>query len=106
MTLTPGDELNEISRQRTRDQFELLREAHGTAITVDSDDPADFSYVCSSEHVLINSGDVATVQEYFTNRASDSDDVFTDSGSLHPTQPRDGLFARYVLPTRRDAVPG
>ena len=30
MTLTPGDDLNETSRQRTRDQFELLREAHGT----------------------------------------------------------------------------
>ena len=106
MTLAPGDDLNETSRQRTRDQIELLREAHGTAIIVDSDDPADFTYVCSSEHVLVNSGDVATVQEYFTNRASDPDDVFIDSGNVHPTQPRDGLFTRYVLPTRRDAVPG
>ena len=53
MTLTPGDDLNETSRQRTRDQFGLLREAHGTAIIVDTDDPADFNFICSSEHVLL-----------------------------------------------------
>ena len=52
MTLTPGDDLNETARQRTRDQFGLLREAHGTAIIVDTDDPADFNFICSSEHVL------------------------------------------------------
>lgn len=107
MTLTPGDDLNETSRQRTRDQFELLQEAHGTAIIVDTDDPADFNYVCSSEHVLVNSGDVGALQEYFSARVSDPDDeVFAEIGNLHTTQPRDGLFARYVLPTRRGAVPG
>jgi subtilisin family serine protease len=107
MTLTPGDDLNETSRQRTRDQFEFLREAHGTTIIVDSDDPADFTFICSSEHVLVNSEDVGQLQEYFSGRVADpDDDVFTDIGNLSDNQPRDELFARYVLPTRRDSVPG
>ena len=53
MTLTPDNDLNEISRQRARDQFGLLQEAHGERILVDTDDPADFNFICSSEHVLV-----------------------------------------------------
>jgi subtilisin family serine protease len=107
MTLTPGDDLNETSRQRTRDQIGILQEAHGTAIVVDTDDPADFNFVCSSEHVLVNSGDVGRLQEYFAGRVDDpGDDVFTDVGAPHAAQPREDLFTRYVLPARRGQVPG
>ena len=104
MTLAPGDDLNETSRQRTRDQIALLREALGTAIIVDTDDPADFSFVCGSDHVLVNSGDVASVNKYFTGRGSDPDGV-SRQRERPPHQPRRSLH-RYVVPTRRDAVPG
>ena len=53
MTLTPGDDLNETARQRTRDQFGLLHRGPGTAIIVDTGDPADFGFICSSDHVLL-----------------------------------------------------
>ena len=106
MTLTPDDDLNEQSRQRTRDQVSLLRKAHGDAIIVDSDDDADFTFICSSVDVLVRPADLATVQEYFDGRVADPEDVFTTAGSVPPElQPRDGIFARYVVPTRRDAVP-
>jgi hypothetical protein len=105
MTLTPGDDLNETIRQRTRDQIALLREAHGDAILVDTDDDADFNFVCSSEHVLINTGDIGIVQEYFTGRMA-NDDVFSDVGNMAPEQPRDELFARYVLPARSGSQAG
>ena len=108
MTLTPGDDRNETSRQRTRDQVELLREAHGPAIIVDTEDAADFTFICSSEHVLVSSGeDVGRLQDYFGRRIEDpDDDVFEGVGVVASEQPRDGLFVRYVLPTRRDSVPG
>ena len=111
MTLTPGDDLNETSRQRTRDQFELLREAHGTAIIVDTDDPADFTFICSSEHVLLEGAAadadpddptdaVNRLRQWFDDRSSEFGDV-PDS----PPQPRAGLARRFTLPTRAVPLP-
>jgi len=105
MTLTPGDDLNETARQRTRDQIGLLREAHGTQIIVDTEDDADFTFVCSSNELLVNTADISTVETYFARR-NIPDDVFTDSGSRSGNQPDRELFVRMVAPTRRDSVPG
>jgi len=107
MTLTPGDDLNETRRQRTRDQFALLQRAGSTAVIVDSDDPADFTFACHSARVLVNDNqDVARLQRYFQGRIDDDNGVFDGLGAPEDPQP-DGLpFVRYVLPNRRDAVPG
>jgi len=106
MTLTPDDDLNETARQRTRDQFALLREAHPDII-VDSDDDADFTFVCHRQRVLVNTDDVAALQEYLNGRVDNpEDDAFAEPGDLDAEQPRDGLFARYLLPDRRDGLGG
>jgi subtilisin family serine protease len=111
MTLTPDNDLNETARQRARDQIGLLRQAFGTRVVVDSDDDADFTYTCSSEHVLVrNDADARSLRSYFNRRVKDpSDGVFSGPGRLlaRPKyQPDDITFRRYELPTRRGAVPG
>jgi hypothetical protein len=107
MTLAPDDDLNGTARQRARDQIGLLRQAFGTTILVDSDDDADFGFACSSEHVLVNSGDVRRVRNYFNRRANDpADDVFSGGDHGPSNQPRGRPFRRYVLPKRSGAVPG
>lgn len=111
MTITPGDDLNEASRQRTRDQFGLLREAHGSAIIVDTDDPADFHFICSSEDVLLPAAAPGA-------DPSDPDDAvnrlvqwFSDRprqyGSVPPppVQERVGLSRRLTLPSRLQPAP-
>ena len=41
-------------RQRTRDQLELLRaDDHGLLIVSETDDPADFNFICDRTHVLL-----------------------------------------------------
>ena len=111
MTLTPDDDLNETARQRTRDQLALLRQAYGTSIIVDSDDDADFSYTCSSEHVLVrDDADAQTLRRYFGGRVRDpSDNVFSGTGRLlakPKSQPADVTFRRYRPPIRRGAAAG
>ena len=103
MTLTPGDDLNETSRQRTRDQFGLLKEAHGDTIIVDTDDEADFTFICNSDHLLVAAADpdapddedaVIRLTDYLTNtRAGDFDDVPSQA-----EQPRGGPDRRFDLP--------
>ncbi len=111
MTLTPGDDLNETSRQRTRDQFGLLREAHGTAIIVDTDDPADFNFICSSEELLLEglppgadpddpADAVNRLRQWFSDRPDDYGSV-PDS----PVQERAGLTRRFPLPARLRPAP-
>ena len=104
MTLTPGDDLNETSRQRTRDQFGLLREAHGTGIIVDTDDPADFNFICSSEEVLVNRRHPGADPDRVpptrsTGSASDSATSRRLRQRPTPRQAREGLFTRFTLPT-------
>ena len=53
MTLTPDDNLEETARQRTRDQVDLIRQVHQNRIIVDSDDDADFTFMCSSDELLV-----------------------------------------------------
>ena len=107
MTLTPDDDLNETARQRTRDQIALLRQAYGGDIIVDSDDDADFTFVCSSRHVLVNAADVAEVEGYFSE---DRNGVFDPEqpGRLDDdeNQPRDGLVMRYIVPARLERARG
>jgi|tagenome__1003787_1003787.scaffolds.fasta_scaffold20936238_2 subtilisin family serine protease len=107
MTLTPDDDLNETARQRTRDQIALLRQAFGTSIIVDTDDDADFTFVCHSERLLVNPEDAAEVEGYF---ADDQNGVFDPEHPGHwdedTNRPREELFRRYVVPRRLGAVPG
>src|SRR3954452_19542535 len=108
MTLTPGDDLDETARQRTRDQFALIRQAFGTTVITDSDDPADFSFMCHSDRVLVEDDAAADQLEgYFTRRVVDpEDDVFTDAGARDPTQREGEPYRRYLMPRRRDSAPG
>ena len=105
MTLTPGDDLDETSRQRTRDQIALLQGPESTAVIVDSDDPADLTFACHSARVLVNDGEAAdTLRRYFQGRIGDG--VFTDTGGPDAEQPNERLFIRYTLPSRQGSVPG
>ncbi len=104
MTVTPGDG-PEFLRQRTRDQLELLgADDHGLLIVSETDDPADFTFICDRTHVLLPPEDpdpsidaVSRLEDYFGGRQDDFDDV----GGLDDGQPRTGLSRRYVLPSRR-----
>jgi subtilisin family serine protease len=78
-------------------------------VVVDSDDDADFSYMCSSEHVLVRPKDVRRLRNYFTRRVNNPEDkVFRGVGRLDSpdNQPPGRQFRRYILPTRRGAVRG
>ena len=112
MTLTPGDDLNETARQRTRDQYGLLTEAPVKNIIVDTGDEADFGFICSSDHLLIEGHDpdvepddpndaANRLTDYLTNtRAGDFDDVPPQS-----EQTRTGLTRRFALPARSNPAP-
>ncbi len=111
MTLTPGDDLNETRRQRTRDQLALVRTPDSTAVIVDTDDPADFTFACHSQRVLVNSEeDVVRLRNYFERRVNDPDDVvfteLTGAGDRDSEQPSETRFVRYVVPQRTGAVEG
>jgi hypothetical protein len=123
MTLDPSDRFLEGRRQRTRDQMDHLQRAHADdrapSIIYDTGDPADFNFICSSEHVLMPARDpeappddpdnpdpedpVNQLRAYFgANR---------DKFKRVPPQPqerRPGLARRVVLPARRKRarVPG
>src|SRR4051794_20412630 len=108
MTLSPGHDPFETSRERTRDQVGLLRDASRSSLIVDTDDPADFGFICDSEHLLLppagqdGSTDVDPVdqlREYFARRSEDFDDV-----PEQPDQPRAGLTRRFRVPGRRERV--
>ena len=110
MTLTPDNDLNEISRQRTRDQFGLLKKAHRERILVDTDDPADFNFICSSEHVLVapldpNGSDeddaVNRLSAYLTDTRGGEFEPVPDQ----PEQTRTGLSRRFELPARTVPAP-
>jgi hypothetical protein len=110
MTLTPDNDLSEISRQRTRDQFGLLQEAHRERILVDTDDPADFNFICSSEHVLVapldpNGADdddaVNRLSAYLTDTRGGEFEPVPDQ----PEQTRTGLSRRFELPARTVPAP-
>jgi subtilisin family serine protease len=111
MTLTPGDDLIETARQRTRDQFALLKEVHGETIIADTDDPADFNFICSSEHVLVealapgadpDSDDdpMNRLRRWFEDRPSQFGSVPDP-----PPQGRVGLARRFALPARVEPLP-
>jgi hypothetical protein len=110
MTLTPGDGLEEIARQRTRDQYALLKEVHGDTIIVDSDDEADFGFICASDHVLLPAAgsagedEVSRLVRYFNEDRSGEFEPTTER--QHPLQSRTGLSRRFLLPARtRDPAP-
>jgi hypothetical protein len=107
MTLTPGDDLDETSRQRTRDQFALLQRPESTALIIDSDDPADFTFACHTTRVLVNDDRaVAALQQYFQGRIDSGDGVFAGIGETDAEQPNERLFLRFTPPSRAGAVPG
>jgi hypothetical protein len=118
MTVTPGDDPVETSRQRTRDQV-LGITASDPRLLVDSDDFADFGFICDRDHVLLppedpdpNADAVNVLVSYLSDRvAGQSDDEPQDTdlvgvGELPDLQPRTGLSRRYRLPSRRIPVPG
>jgi subtilisin family serine protease len=119
--MTPtDDDLEEMARQRTRDQYALLKEVHGDSIIVDTDDEADFNFICSSEHVLVPGvpsdtdpdnhpedfpddfpdDPVNRLRAWFGRRTSDYGPV-PDT----PRQERMGLVRRFPLPTRLNSAP-
>jgi subtilisin family serine protease len=109
MTITPGDDLNETLRQRTRDQFDLLREAHRNTLITDTGDPADFNYICSNEHVLVPAATpgappdedaVNRLNSWFIDRPDDYGPI-----PPQPDQPRSGLVRRFGLPPRLVRAP-
>src|SRR4051812_37212291 len=118
MTLTPGPDPLETSRQRTRDQFGLLDESPGGSFVIDSDDPADFGFICDSDHVLLPPPDpdgnpeddaVTRLTAYLSGRGDDFEDLPPDSSDQpqQPAQPRAGLSRRFRLPRRTvPPVPG
>jgi subtilisin family serine protease len=107
MTLTPGDDLTETLRQRTRDQYTLLKAAHGDDIITDTDDAADFNFICSSKHLLVSAARIDRLEQYFNDRlGDDGDDVFDGEGRRADNQPREDLFFRYEPPRRRLSRPG
>jgi subtilisin family serine protease len=122
MTLTPGDDLIETARQRTRDQFALLKEAHGGSIIVDTDDPADFNFMCSADHVLLPPADRRADPQspkFDPDYSPDEDDEDAVTklvrwfegrpgyGALpvRDPQPRGGLSRRFPLPPRSEPAP-
>ena len=69
MTLTPGDDLNETSRQRTRDQIELLREAHGTpSSSTPTTPPTSATSAAASTSCVQHRRHRRRAEEYFTGR--------------------------------------
>jgi hypothetical protein len=110
MTLTPRDGLIETALQRTRDQYQLLDDVHGKAIIVDSDDVADFDFICSSEHLLVpppggpGEDAVSRLVRYFNeDREGDFEPTTVDQ---QPVQERVGMSRRVVPPTRiREPAP-
>ncbi|WP_460716246.1 S8 family peptidase [Nocardioides dilutus] len=120
MTVTPGDGPDETGRQRTRDQVQGITASH-PRLLVDSDDLADFSFICDRDHVLLPPQDpdldpaldaVDVLVNYLSDRVagqSETEPQDTDLmgiGELPDLQPRTGLSRRYLLPTRRVPVPG
>jgi subtilisin family serine protease len=109
MSPTPDDDLEETARRRTRDQYELLEEVHGDSIIIDTDDPADFGFICSSDHVLLppagSPGEdaVSRLVRYFNeDRQDEFEPVIEDQ---QPAQTRAGLSRRFILPARLNAAP-
>ena len=117
VTVTPGDGPDETGRQRTRDQVRAITDAH-PRLLVDSDDLADFNFICDRDHVLLPPEDpdpnvdaVNVLVGYLSDRVAGqsedepSDTDLTGIGELPDLQPRTGLSRRYLLPTRRVPVP-
>jgi Subtilase family len=117
MTVTPGDGLDETGRQRTRDQVQGITATH-PRLLVDSDDLADFNFICDRDHVLLPPEDpdpnvdaVNVLVNYLSDRVAGQSDAeprdtdLTGIGELPDLQPRTGLSRRYLLPTRRIPVP-
>ncbi|HCB05588.1 MAG TPA: S8/S53 family peptidase [Nocardioides sp.] len=105
MTLTPDDGPDENARQRTRDQYALLTEIHGESLLIDTDDPADFGFICRNDSVLVGRAlrdgedgedPVTLLTDYLTNTRAG------DFGPMPPQQEqsRTGLGRRFTLPAR------
>lgn len=106
MTVTPGDSPVEAARQRTRDQLQDILETDSDLI-VDSetDDLADFNFVCDAHHLLVEDQAAATrLDQYFDARVaapSDELDSATPWGVADGV-PDDGHALRYRVPSRRN----
>ena len=103
--LTSGGVPEESLRQRTRDQLELIAESRpDLLIASETDDPADFAFICERDHVLLAPEDpdpdldaANRLQRYFLDRQ----DVFDDVGGLADGPVRARRSRRYALPGRR-----
>ena len=107
MTVTPGDSPVEAARQRTRDQLQdILENDSDLIVDSETDDLADFNFVCDAHHVLVeDQSAVSRLDQYFSGRvgnASDDLDPASTFGVEDGTR-EDGHAVRYRLPTRRNA---
>jgi subtilisin family serine protease len=108
----PGDGPVEASRQRTRSQLEQVIEADpDVVIATETGDIADFTFICDSDHVLLDDpADAALLDAYFTSRIGQQADLGDDD--LEPDRDafgaedaaRGARLIRYKLPKRR--LPG
>ena len=102
VTVTPGDGPDETGRQRTRDQVRAITDAH-PRLLVDSDDLADFNFICDRDHVLLPPEDpdpnvdaVNVLVGYLSDRVAGQSEVepsdtdLTGIGELPDLQPRTG----------------
>jgi Subtilase family len=117
MTMSPGESPAppsrrpaEIDRQRVRDQIGALLDGLKGAAIVDTDDFADFGYICSNELVLVaNDEDVGELDRYFNDRFATQgdavesvrlDDSVTWGVLDEPRADRPSRARRYRLPAR------
>ena len=115
MSISPGESPEETDRQRVRDQIDALLQGLGGTAIVDTDDSADFGYICSNEHVLVADAEgVGELDAYFNERfrEQDEDGSTVDASLRLVNEPgtwggqfvgREGLRDWSPSPSRRDS---
>jgi subtilisin family serine protease len=104
MTVMPGDSPTEAARQRTRDQLkDILESDPDLIVDSETDDLADFNFICDARHVLVEDrAAAARLDQYFRGRGGRAGDLNTRAGfGLVDDGPDDGHALRYRVPPRR-----
>jgi subtilisin family serine protease len=106
VTVTPGDSPLEAARQRTRDQLQdILDNDADLIVDSETDDLADFNFVCDAQHVLLEDRAAANrLDQYFAGRvaAANDDLVAATPWGVADGAPEDGHALRYRVPSRRN----